>query len=56
MKDPTAKLARIRMELADYDFEIEHIKGVDNVAADALSRIHIQEFIKMGYDYPFNEK
>lgn len=48
MKDPTAKLARIRMELADYDFEIEHIKGVDNVAADALSRIHIQEFVKMG--------
>lgn len=48
MKDPTSKLARIRMELADYDFEIEHIKGVDNVAADALSRIHIQYFVDMG--------
>lgn len=32
------------LNLQDYDFVIEHIKGVDNVAADALSRIHISSF------------
>lgn len=47
LKDPTSKLARIRLELADYDFSIEHIKGSDNVAADALSRIDIKTVIKM---------
>lgn len=39
MKDPTSKFARIRSELTVYNFTIEHIKGKDNVAADALSRI-----------------
>lgn len=39
LKDPISKLARIRLDLADYDFEIEYIKGNSNVAADALSRL-----------------
>lgn len=39
MKDPTTKFARIRHELTAYNFTIEHIKGLENVAADALSRI-----------------
>lgn len=39
MKDPTSKLARIRLDLMDYDFTIEYIKGKENVAADALSRL-----------------
>lgn len=39
MKDPATKFARIRTELTAYNFTIEHIKGADNVAADALSRI-----------------
>lgn len=47
LKDPTSKLARIRLELTDYDFHVEYIKGTDNVAADALSRIHISHFVKL---------
>lgn len=47
MKDPTSKLARIRLDLTDYDFCIEHVKGSDNVAADALSRIDFSDIVKM---------
>lgn len=43
MKDPSSKLSRMRMELAEYDFWIEHIKGSDNVVADALSRIDFKD-------------
>ena len=43
LKDPTSKLARIRLELSEYDFEIEHIPGKENVSADALSRISIDD-------------
>ena len=43
MKDPSSKLTRIRLDLEEFDFEIEYIKGKNNVAADALSRINIQE-------------
>lgn len=42
-KNPSPKLTRIRLELEDYEFTIEHIKGKDNVAADALSRISIDD-------------
>lgn len=42
-KNPSPKLTRIRLELEDYDFTIEHIKGRDNVTADALSRISIDD-------------
>lgn len=41
MKDPSSKLTRMRLDLEEYDFEIEYIKGADNVSADALSRISI---------------
>lgn len=41
MKEPTKKLTQMRLDLEDYDFEIEHIKGKKNVGADALSRIAI---------------
>lgn len=43
MKDPSSKLTRIRLDLEEYNFIIEHIKGKDNVAADALSRISIED-------------
>lgn len=43
MKKPSSKLTRIRLDLEEYDFEIKHIKGVDNVVADALSRITIHD-------------
>ena len=32
------KVIRWKMELMEYDFEIEHIAGVDNIVADAISR------------------
>lgn len=41
MKNPTSKLTRIRLDLEMYDFDIEYIRGKDNVCADALSRIKL---------------
>lgn len=41
MKKPSPKLQRIRLDLEEYDFEIEYVKGKQNVIADALSRINI---------------
>lgn len=37
------KLTRVRLDLEEFDFVIEYIKGTDNVAADALSRITLSE-------------
>ena len=37
-KDPRGKTARWLMEMSEYDFDIEYIKGVDNTKADFLSR------------------
>lgn len=46
MKEPTKKLTQMRLDLEDYDFEIEHIKGKDNIGADALSRIVTSDNLK----------
>lgn len=43
MKDPSSKLTRMRLEIEEYNFTVEYIKGKLNVVADALSRITIQE-------------
>lgn len=43
MKNPSSKLTRMRLDLEEYDFEVEYIKGKDNVGADALSRINVEE-------------
>lgn len=43
LEDPSSKLTRIRLDLEEHNFEIIHIKGKNNVVADALSRIHINE-------------
>lgn len=45
LKDPTSKLTRLRLELSEYQFTIEHIKGTTNVVADALSRIDMKDII-----------
>ena len=37
-KDPRGKIANWLMELEEYDYEIEHIPGKNNVVADSLSR------------------
>lgn len=39
MKNPASKLVRIRLELEEYEFDIIHIPGKENILADALSRI-----------------
>lgn len=36
-------MARLRLDLAEYNFTVHHIPGKDNVVADALSRIHIND-------------
>lgn len=43
LKNPASKLTRIRLELEEYDFEVQYIKGKDNVIADALSRITLDD-------------
>lgn len=39
MKNPSSKLVRMRLDLEEFDFTIEYIKGSNNSGADALSRI-----------------
>lgn len=34
LKEPTSRLTRIRLDLEEYNFVIEHIRGKDNVVAD----------------------
>lgn len=43
LKNPSSRLSRLRLDLEEYHFDIEYIKGKDNVIADALSRISIDE-------------
>lgn len=39
MRDPSSRLMKFRLILEEYDFVVEYVKGSDNAAADALSRI-----------------
>ena len=39
----SAKVNRWRLHLSEYDFDIKHIAGVDNIVADALSRCLVSE-------------
>lgn len=41
MTDPSSRLTKFRLCLEEYDFEVEYVKGKENVLADALSRIVI---------------
>lgn len=41
MKDPSSRLLKFRLTLEEYDFKINYVKGKENSAADALSRISI---------------
>lgn len=42
MKNPSSKLMRMRLDLEEFDFDIEYIKGSQNCGADALSRIDFE--------------
>lgn len=39
MKEPNSKLQRWKIKLNEFDFQVEYIKGKENVVADGLSRI-----------------
>lgn len=41
MKDPSSRLLKFRLALEEYNFTVEYMKGKDNAAADALSRIRL---------------
>lgn len=43
MTNPSSRLTKFRLLLEEYDFEINYVKGKDNVVADALSRITSDE-------------
>lgn len=43
LKDPSSKLTRMRLDLEEFNFTVEHIRGKDNVVADALSRVTIDD-------------
>lgn len=50
MRNPSSKLTRMRLDLEEYDFVVEYIKGKSNVLSDALSRIQItSESLKQMY-------
>lgn len=41
MRNPSSRLLKFRLALEEYDFNVEYIKGSDNVTADAMSRLPI---------------
>lgn len=41
MRDPSSRLMKFRLILEEYDFVLEYLKGKNNAAADALSRLQI---------------
>lgn len=43
LRKPSSRLNRMRIDLEEYDFEIEHVEGKSNVLCDGLSRIHIKD-------------
>lgn len=38
-KDPSSRLLKFKLIIEEYDYVLEYVKGRDNVAADALSRL-----------------
>lgn len=43
LNNPSSKLTRIRLDIEEFNFDVVHIKGADNVVADALSRIKLDD-------------
>lgn len=47
MRDPSSRLMKFRIILEEYNFEVEYVKGSENAAADALSRITLNDLKEM---------
>jgi RNase H-like domain found in reverse transcriptase/Reverse transcriptase (RNA-dependent DNA polymerase) len=45
--DPSSRLCKFKTALMGYDFEIKYVKGQNNVVADALSRITLDELVEL---------
>ena len=43
LTDPSSRLTKFRLALEEYNFEVMYKKGSENVVADALSRISIED-------------
>lgn len=41
MRDPSSRLLKFRLQLEEYNFTVEYLKGKNNSVADALSRIRL---------------
>lgn len=41
LTDPSSRLIKFRLQLEEYNYKVVYVKGRDNVAADALSRIEV---------------
>lgn len=54
LKNPTSRLMRWRVELDEYDFVVKYKPGKQNVIADALSRIKIEEIPNSNSFYSSN--
>lgn len=50
LKNPSSKLTRMRLDLEEYDFSVEYLKGKQNMVADALSRITINDLKEHNLD------
>ncbi|TNV71127.1 hypothetical protein FGO68_gene3111 [Halteria grandinella] len=53
MKNKNQRILRWSLTLQEYNLDIKHIKGKDNILADALSRIQI--LLDMSRKFPFQE-
>lgn len=45
--DPSSRLTKFRLALEEYSFEVQYKRGSENVVADALSRISVEELKKL---------
>lgn len=51
-KDLNGRLARWSLKLQAFDFNIQHVKGVENVVPDALSRVYTETLDEMLHYFP----
>ena len=53
MKNSGSKLTRIKLNLEEYDFTVEYLRGKDNYVTDSLSRIVKDDFKEMNRKVAF---